>query len=193
MFTQWIPPYTQFRTRCLLVAGLALTFLLAAADAAPPKKKAKPKPKPANVAKTAPQKKANPKPKKQNVSNAQLHEAQRVLQTTKKILEGANHDYGGHRIEAIKAISAAQNQLKLALGGQSKPQKPAGKTGKGGKPQSISNLQLADAIPVLMRTRTHLQKTNHNYGGHRSAAIHSLDGAIHQLQAALKFEKKRAS
>jgi hypothetical protein len=137
----------------------------------------------------------------QRVSNAQLHEALHVLQVTKKTLEGADHDYGGHRVASIKAIGAAQHQLKLALQTQTKTGKAGGKTGgkavrpgKGGKqpePQDISNLQLAEAIPILQRTRTFLEKADHDYGGHRAAAVRDLGGAIQQLKLALEFEKKK--
>ena len=143
-----------------------------------------------------------PKREPQRISNAQLHEALHVLQVTKKTLEGANHDYGGHRVEAIKAIGAAEHQLKRALQTQAKPGKPGGKTGgkpgrpgKGGgkqpEPQNISNLQLAEAIPILQRTRTLLEKADHDYGGHRAAAVRDLGAAVHQLKLALEFEKKK--
>lgn len=139
----------------------------------------------------------------QQISNAQLHEALNMLQATKKMLEGANHDYGGHRVNAVRAIGAAQRQLKLALQSQGKK---AGKlanrgvkgtkSGKGrGKepePQAVSDLQLADAIGVLQQTVVFLEKANHDYGGHREAAVRDLNGAVRQLKLALKFEKKTA-
>jgi hypothetical protein len=136
----------------------------------------------------------------QKVSNAQLHEALHVLQTTKKMLEGADHDYGGHRVEAVKAIGAAERQLRLALETQNKhkkavkPGNKGARPGKGGgkqpEPQAISNLQLADAIGVLQKTATFLEKADHDYGGHRAAAVRDLGAAVHQLKLALKFEKK---
>ncbi len=173
MCTQWIIPGTAFLTSSLFLAGMTLACLPVSADAAP-----------RQVAKREPQ----------SVSNAQLREALRVLQATKKTLEGANHDYGGHRVEAIKAIGAAQHQLKLALGSPAKSKKPGGKAakpGKGGEPQNISNMQLADAIPILQKTKTLLEKANHDYHGHRAAAVRDLGAAIQQLKLALKFEKKK--
>jgi hypothetical protein len=137
---------------------------------------------------------AKPKREPQRVSNAQLREAIHVLQATKKTLEGADHDYGGHRVDAIKAINAAEHQLRLALGSQhkgKKPGKPGGKGGKGNEPQNISNLQLAEAIPVLQRTIGLLEQANHDYGGHREQAIKDIHVAIRQLKRALEFEKKR--
>lgn len=133
----------------------------------------------------------------QRVSNAQLREGVHVLQATKKMLQSADHDYGGHRVAAIKAIGAAEHHLTLALRSQQKNTAPSGKTktpgagrGKEPEPQNISNLQLADAIVILERTRTLLEKADHDYGGHRAAAVHDLGGTIKQLKVALKYEKK---
>ena len=49
----------------------------------------------------------------------------------------------------------------------------------------------SDAIVILERTRTVMQKANHDYGGHRAAAVRDLGGAIQQLKTALKYEKKK--
>jgi hypothetical protein len=185
MFTRRSPTRTVLLTSCLFLAGLALMSLPASAQA--------------SLRRTQ-------KREPQRISNAQLREALHVLQVTKKTLEGADHDYGGHRVDAIKAIGAAQHQLKLALETQTKSGKPGGKTGsrpggkpgrpgKGGgkepEPQNISNMQLADAIPILQQTRTLLEKADHDYGGHRAAAVRDLGTAIQQLKIALEFEKKR--
>jgi hypothetical protein len=181
MFTRRYTARTALTICGLFLAGLVLMSLPPLAEASP---------------------RRAPKREPQRVSNAQLHEALHVLQVTKKTLQGADHDYGGHRVEAIKAIGASEHQLKLALQTQAKPGKPGGKTGdkpgrpgKGGgkqpEPQDISNLQLAEAIPILQRTRVFLEKADHDYGGHRAAAVRDLGAAIHQLKLALEFEKKK--
>ena len=162
----------------LLFAGLALSCLTTSASADPGNKQ--------------------PKREPQQVSNAQLREGLHVLQATKKMLQGADHDYGGHRVAAVKVIDAAEHQLTLALRSQHKRAAPGGKVGGAGagrgkqrEPQNISNLQLADAIVILERTRTVLEKADHDYGGHRVAAVRDLGGAIKQLKVALKYEKKK--
>jgi hypothetical protein len=161
----------------LFLAGLILVFLASPALAVPPGKGSKREP--------------------QRLSNTQLREALSVLRATKKILQSADHDYGGHRVAAVKEIDAAEHQLRLALRSQHKGRlsggtagKPGMGRGKGREPQNISNLQLADAIVILEQTRTLLEKADHDYGGHRAAAVRDLGGAIQQLRIALRFEKK---
>ncbi len=162
----------------LLLAGLILVCLVSPALAVPPGKGARREP--------------------QRLSNAQLREAVYVLQATKKMLQSADHDYGGHRVTAIREINAAEQQLRLALrsqhGGRTlggKTGRPGARAGRGREPQAISNLQLADAIGILEQTRVLLQNADHDYGGHRAAAVRDLGGAIQQLKIALRFETKR--
>jgi hypothetical protein len=44
-----------------------------------------------------------------------VHKAIHELREAKKELEKADHDFGGHRVEAIKAIDVAVKQLEKAL------------------------------------------------------------------------------
>ncbi|HTU16846.1 MAG TPA: hypothetical protein VMG10_02185 [Gemmataceae bacterium] len=180
MFTHLWSRRKVLLTSGLLLAGLALCCPTTSANAGPVKKQ--------------------PKREPQQVSNAQLREGLNVLQVTKKMLQAADHDYGGHRVAAVKAIDTAERQLKLALHSQAK-KAPGGKTsgkakgpgagrGRQPEPQNLSNLQLADAIVILERTRIFLQKADHDYGGHRAAAVRDLGGAVKQLKTALRFEKK---
>jgi hypothetical protein len=45
----------------------------------------------------------------------EINAAIRALERAKLHLQKAAHDFGGHRVEAIRAIDAALEQLKLAL------------------------------------------------------------------------------
>jgi hypothetical protein len=45
-----------------------------------------------------------------------IRQSEQQLQQLKRELEGADHDYGGHRVDSIKAIDGALHQLKLASG-----------------------------------------------------------------------------
>ncbi len=127
----------------------------------------------------------------QAISNAQLRQALNVLQSIKLTLEGADHDYGGHRVKAIADIGKAQKQLNLAL-----KNAPKGKGKSKGKPmpepQAISDAQLAESIGFLKQTAELLKMANHDYGGHRAAALADLNQAVHQLHLALKFRKGKS-
>jgi hypothetical protein len=128
----------------------------------------------------------------QKQSNSQLKLAIAALDSAKTTLQKANHDYGGHRVKAIKAINAARTQLTAALKfetGKGKVGAKPGKDGKGGENQGVSNSQLAQSIAVLRETKVVLEGANHDYGGHRVKAIKAINTAIDQLQTALKYEK----
>ena len=44
-----------------------------------------------------------------------IRAALRELEESKKELQTAAHDFGGHRVDAIRAIDEAEKQLRLAL------------------------------------------------------------------------------
>lgn len=44
-----------------------------------------------------------------------IRHAIQALETARKDLQAANHDFGGHRVEALAACDKAIEQLKLAL------------------------------------------------------------------------------
>lgn len=143
------------------------------------------------------------KGKSEKAAKVQLREGLSVLQATKKMLQSADHDYGGHRAAAVKAIDAAENQLSLVLKSKHKGKGSGGKAGKKSatkpgkgkgkrrEPQDLSNLQLADAIPKLEQTQALLEKAKDDYGGHRADAVRDLGKAVQQLKTALTFEKKK--
>ena len=132
----------------------------------------------------------------QAASNKQLRQAIGVLRSAKLTLEMADHDYGGHRVAAVRDIKAATKQLRLALNhGQKKPKagtgtkKGPGKGARPQEPQAVSDKQLADSIPVLKQTISVLKGANHDYGGHRAQAVTDLRAAVRQLETALKYSK----
>ena len=48
-------------------------------------------------------------------SHHEIHEAMESLRHAKEHLEHAAHDFGGHRVEAIRAIDEAQHQLEICM------------------------------------------------------------------------------
>lgn len=87
----------------LPAAALVLTMTLPAAAANP-----KPTPNPMHAAKPAPA----PLP---DEKHPQIRAALESLRNSKEHLEHAAHDFGGHRVEAIKAINEAIRQLEICL------------------------------------------------------------------------------
>ncbi len=45
----------------------------------------------------------------------EIRAALNALERAKMHLQEASHDFGGHRVDAIKAIDAAENQLNICL------------------------------------------------------------------------------
>lgn len=50
--------------------------------------------------------------------------------------------------------------------------------------------EIRKAIEQLRRAKADLQRANHDFGGHREAALQACDNAIQQLQQALNYDKK---
>jgi hypothetical protein len=172
MLTPWKNSRVVVLAGGLLLAGLAMASYLSDTASAAPRK-----------------------PEPQAASNAQLMEGLAVLHQTRVMLEQADHDYGGHRAAAVKAVGAAHHELKLAVEFQTKHKikgsGAGGKVGGGKEPQAQSNMQLAEAIVTLKKTAAVLEGADHDYGGHRAAAVKDLNIAVKELQTALKFEKRK--
>ncbi|HUJ33169.1 MAG TPA: hypothetical protein VLY23_17950 [Candidatus Acidoferrum sp.] len=49
--------------------------------------------------------------------------------------------------------------------------------------------EIRAAIASLRRAKDHLQHAAHDFGGHRVEAIAAIDGAIHQLEVCLQYDK----
>jgi hypothetical protein len=128
----------------------------------------------------------------QKKSNAQLLEAYHVLQRTKITLEKADHDYGGHRRDAVKSIGAAQDRLRNALAKYGVKVAPAGSGNvKGGnESQRVSDVKIAHALETLRKTAKVIHDANHDYFWQRHDALVDVDHAIRHLEAAQKHEKK---
>jgi len=64
-----------------------------------------------------PDPKGDPKgePKNEKKKHPRLEKAIEELRAVKKHLEKAPHDFGGHRVDAVKAVTEAIKQLELAV------------------------------------------------------------------------------
>lgn len=137
-------------------------------------------------------KKAQKKAGKNQASGQELHEALQILHHVNHTLKHADHDYGGHRVHAVKAIGQAEHQLDLIVEHHHKHHKTkhphAGQKGKGQpEPQKLSDAQLAQSIPALHAAANFISHANHDFGGHRTKALKDIHHAVTQLQEALKY------
>jgi hypothetical protein len=80
--------------------------------------------------------------------------------------------------------------LILSAGGSAAQGVQGGKTRE---PQAVSNQQLRQAIQVLRSAKTTLEMADHDYGGHRAAAVRDIKAAIHQLRLALANGHKKTT
>jgi len=49
--------------------------------------------------------------------------------------------------------------------------------------------EIHGALDALEKAKFRLQHADHDFGGHREAALHAIDNAIEQLQLALQFDR----
>jgi len=121
-------------------------------------------------------------------SDQQLTLAIFMLQSVRRTLDAADHDYGGHRAAAVRLVVAAEHQLTRALGVR---MPGPGAVPHIREPQIFSNAQLAASIPVLAGTIAMLKSTPFEYGGHRDKAIVDIAAAIVELELALEYIASR--
>lgn len=117
------------------------------------------------------------------------------LKEALKLLEGANHDYKGHRAKAVHAVHAAIHEIEHH--GKHVPASPAVKAAKaavhastpktGAVPpvheaQVASDVQVAAAQQLLAKVYTELTTTGHHPKAHAHVQL-----AIQELSTALKI------
>lgn len=49
--------------------------------------------------------------------------------------------------------------------------------------------EIREAIAALRRAKEHMEHAAHDFGGHRVEALRATDGAIHQLEECLRYDK----
>jgi hypothetical protein len=113
----------------------------------------------------------------QNGGNAATNQmspnsAMQAIAGAYSLLASADHDYNGHRVEAMKSLHKAAKKLKVNLTGQ----------GTGGKlPQGDSDAKLRKAQQILQQVRG-------SYGGSRRGAMvrQHINEAIQHITTALQ-------
>jgi hypothetical protein len=118
-----------------------------------------------------------------------LHHALHELKEALVELKEAAHDFGGHRVNALKAVDAAIIQVEKCLKAKDDGYKL--KVGKDIYRKYKHHPHIHHAIVELKEARKELKEAPHNFGGHRERAIKDIDFAIKQLELALKFANKK--
>ena len=141
-------------------------------------------------------------PLSQKKSDSLLRQTHDQLGLAKAALRGADHDYHGHRADALRAVEFAERQIHRAFQfehGKAGPVGPGGAnlptphTGPNPQsthadhplPQAVSNEVLKQTISNLESMKSTLQEADHDYGGHRASTVRAIDEAVNQLNKAL--------
>jgi hypothetical protein len=126
-----------------------------------------------------------------------IQRADNALKRARTDLQNAQHDFCGHRLDALGATNEAIGQLDQALACDSGGKKKSSNDSEieagadpswsgGGEPHPF----IYNAINALGAAEGDLQNAAHDYCGHRAAALHAVQHALNQLKAAIACDKK---
>jgi len=87
-------------------------------------------------------------------------------------------------------IGALSASLTLARAQTTNPGAPAAGAGAPGRKGNERHPAIHRAILALQEAKLAMQRADHDFGGHRQAALEECDKAIAQLKLALQFDKK---
>ena len=128
-------------------------------------------------------------------SDSNLRWARYRVEENIDMLQRDRHDYNGYRVRAIADMQAARTQILLGLGYDRNHEWPGART---------MGTAMTAAVPVdnrsdrnLLQVRGNLehiidvlQRDNHDYGGHRAAAIAALQRARQDIIIALRYDSR---
>jgi hypothetical protein len=127
---------------------------------------------------------------KKKIEHPRLHHALFELREARRELETAKHDFGGHRVKAIKAVNAAITQIELCLNAVGE--------GTTGLPYEVEIYRkyrtfphIRHAIQEMREARLALEKAPAIFHGHKKEAIRAINVAINQLELAIAAAKRR--
>lgn len=135
------------------------------------------------------------------ISNQNIAEVHRHLSGAISQLNHDDRDYGGHRVAAVNDLIAAQGQLDAARAyavnhDRENPScfQAYGPSGGDGNPtlrqQPASNRNLLIVRRRLEAMIDQLQRDQHDYDGHRVAAIGAMQTARNELVVAETFARQ---
>jgi hypothetical protein len=115
---------------------------------------------------------------------AALHE----MREARGELKGAEHDFGGHREKAIRALDAAIEQTERMLKAVDVDPKVEGPDREIYK-KYTNHPHLRHSLVELKEARTEIKEAGHDFKGHREKALKDLDFAIEQVEQCVKHIK----
>jgi hypothetical protein len=124
-----------------------------------------------------------------------LHRALEELREAKKDLEIADHDFGGHRKEALEATDHAIKHLERLLGWvkehKKEELKKEFKEEKREDKKGEKHPRILGAIHELRQAHKYVKESEWEFGDskQKEEALKSIDHAIKQLEKALEFDK----
>jgi len=95
-----------------------------------------------------------------------------------------------HRIICAFALVALVLALAFPVAVPAAPPAPHAKATPAPAPAAAEkHHHIHDAIDSLRSARADLMQASHDFGGHREEAVRAIDGAIHQLEVCLQYDK----
>lgn len=111
-----------------------------------------------------------------------------ALQASRDLLTRANHDYGGHRILAIREITFAILVLEQKTPNPKLPPGTGVADGGGGERQAASDAQMREALKQLKGTKAKLTPPKGKSPGKVvGRALAAINKAIQELESSLKI------
>lgn len=126
-------------------------------------------------------------------SDNNLRWARYRIEENLDMLQRDRHDYNGYRVRAIAKLQGAREQINLALRYDRQADWAAAATATRTSVNGPDNGSDRNLL-VVRRNVEHiidrLQRDNHDYGGHRVAAIGLLQQAREMLTIALRYDNR---
>jgi hypothetical protein len=132
-------------------------------------------------------------------SDSNMRWARRRIEQNIDMLQNDRRDYGGYRIRAIALMQEARRQITLGLAydnGREDVAPPPGFVRPDRDMYFVRGERASDLNLALVRRNIDnimdvLQRDNHDYGGHRVAALRLLAQSRQMLSRALAYDRTR--
>jgi hypothetical protein len=141
----------------------------------------------------------------------EMHMAMHHLREAKVELERSAHDFAGHRVAALNSAESAIHEVSEALRGVGQSPAPAPSPTPAAGPVTVSaaahsgdanhrtgagarggpgerHPEMHMALTHLREAKRELERSSHDYEGHRAAALRDAEASIEQIMEGLKAD-----